>query len=86
MSVLPPEDRPPIRERAQSGQDWWYFAVIGAVGVLGLVFQALVFAQGRDDVWLGVIGGALVGIWMAAMKADSTDWQANPGPLDRGAQ
>ena len=85
--ALPPEDRPPGPDpRALASRDrldFALFAVIGALGVLGLVFQAVVMANGRDDVWLGVIGGALCGIWVAANKADTSKWQANTGPADR---
>jgi hypothetical protein len=81
--MLPPEDRPPARSSAQTTGDVWYFGFIGAIGVVILVSQAFMILNGRDDVVVGIIGAAVVAIWLYANTQDVTKWQANPGPTDR---
>lgn len=81
VTVLPPEDQPPAG--AQPNDEWWYFGVIGGMGLLCLLAQAFVFTQNRDDWWVGLVGAALVSLWLYANTQDTTKWQANPGPTDR---
>lgn len=78
MNTLPADDQPPTpRGTPLSPGDHLYFAVIGGIGVLCLIAQALVFAGGYTNLGLGMIGALFTGIWAYAIGADATDRHTN---------